>query len=1245
MAFLTDRILAPGVTTNDLIHIVITGDTSQNPAGSSYKATMGQVLDLINPTTITGGTYDSVTGTITFYDDNGGSFNVTGLVTGYTNTAVTAFTYNNSNTFTVIENDGSSHSATIDVVTGMTFNGFLKTSGSTTSGLYSFAFGNNLTSSGDYSFSQGLQTSATTNYTHAQGRLTIASGTYSHSEGRSTESSGSYSHAEGVNSISSGISSHAEGDGTISSGDASHSEGQDTIASGLASHAEGRETLSAEYGTHSEGYQTSAITQYSHSEGLQTITYGDSSHAEGYGTITNGKYQHVQGQFNSTASTQSAFIIGNGSSNSNRSNLVLAAGNTFNIYGNLTITGTTSSGVISATTYQNLPTDIRVTGGTYSSGTAIFTNNTGGTFSVSGFSTPFTGNTSATCITDIYVTNVNSCSPLHIQPTNLGNVFISEKGGSVGIGTTTIDGTAPEVLVVSGFSSNSYNIIVGKTNINNYAQLNIINKGTGTTSSADVVATNNTGTETTNYIDMGINGSNYGGAFIGVANDAYLYSTGRELYIGNATTGSTSNIKFFAGDAATNVDLIISGSTGFVGIGTTTPTTRLDVNGKTRTTTFQATFGAGNNYVLLSDASGNATWSPQSSITGNTDTFVTGFTYNNANTISLTQNNGQNGKSVTINTLTGLTINGNLSVTGTTSTGTISATTYQNLPSLSNLYLPLSGGTVFGNTVFTSGLTGNTLSVTGLTQTKGITSTGGIIFPQVTINSTYSATTNDFMIDVTGGTFTVYLPSAVGIQGRLLNIKNNGGGAITVLPVSGQNIDDKPFVILGETNVIQLASNGTNWVAVSYNISTVNSSTGVFSYTGATRTSSNTFYVSPVKGWIVDDTTNPLSPQLYYASYTGGSHTAIYVSSATETWFFLTSASTITQLNIPPTEQERRKNIFLGKLGHANKSSIVNVFNAPDFVLSPLAQLRDMFAPIAFINGGVLPSPNGANLTFNTSSGYLYGLGINFTSDILNPNALYVSGSSPTTFQYRTQTGGTASNTTTIDPLNYDVGGTITPITGTKATNQRIFLLANGTLRVQYGQTDYNTLSAAIAGIQTETFVTFSNFATNGILIGILSVLSTATALNDPTKAQFFFVSKFGETVGAAGGTSTTTLQQAYNNSVTPEITINSTLDGLSIKNGTGNADNVSNLLEGLNSSGTTTSIIRADGAISGTTLYGRTIDVSGTTGYNQLIARNTYTPSGTTDTNGVVGDISWDTSYLYVKTSAGWKRSGLATW
>jgi len=58
-----------------------------------------------------------------------------------------------------------------------------------------------------------------------------------------------------------------------------------------------------------------------------------------------------------------------------------------------TVTGPTrftnglTANTFSATTYLGLPKDIYVTGGTYSSGTATFKNNSGGTFNVTGFST------------------------------------------------------------------------------------------------------------------------------------------------------------------------------------------------------------------------------------------------------------------------------------------------------------------------------------------------------------------------------------------------------------------------------------------------------------------------------------------------------------------------------------------------------------------------------------------------------------------------------------------------------------------------------------------------------------------------------------------------------------------------------------------------------------------------------------------------------------------------------------------
>jgi hypothetical protein len=65
MGFLTSRTIAPIVTTNDLVHIVITSDVSQgNPSGSSYKATIGQVglgIGINNYLPLSGGTVSGAT--------------------------------------------------------------------------------------------------------------------------------------------------------------------------------------------------------------------------------------------------------------------------------------------------------------------------------------------------------------------------------------------------------------------------------------------------------------------------------------------------------------------------------------------------------------------------------------------------------------------------------------------------------------------------------------------------------------------------------------------------------------------------------------------------------------------------------------------------------------------------------------------------------------------------------------------------------------------------------------------------------------------------------------------------------------------------------------------------------------------------------------------------------------------------------------------------------------------------------
>jgi hypothetical protein len=64
-----------------------------------------------------------------------------------------------------------------------------------------------------------------------------------------------------------------------------------------------------------------------------------------------------------------------------------------------------------------------------------------------------------------------------------------------------------------------------------------------------------------------------------------------------------------------------------------------------------------------------------------------------------------------------------------------------------------------------------------------------------------------------------------------------------------------------------------------------------------------------------------------------------------------------------------------------------------------------------------------------------------------------------------------------------------------------------------------------------------------------------------------------------------------------------------------------------------------------GTTNPTAKMDVAGTTGYNQVRMRISYTPTGTIDPNGNIGDVAWDANYIYVKTAGGWERAALSTW
>lgn len=105
----------------------------------------------------------------------------------------------------------------------------------------------------------------------------------------------------------------------------------------------------------------------------------------------------------------------------------------------------------------------------------------------------------------------------------------------------------------------SYNLLSITGNVLGYQQLNVQNLSTGADSSSDIVVTQNNGTETTGYVNLGINSSNYTGGYVGTSGDAYLYVQGNDLYLG--TTNASKSVMIFAGvvpNAEHQAELIIN---------------------------------------------------------------------------------------------------------------------------------------------------------------------------------------------------------------------------------------------------------------------------------------------------------------------------------------------------------------------------------------------------------------------------------------------------------------------------------------------------------------------------------------------------------------------------------------------------------------------------------------------------------------------------------------------------------------
>ena len=618
-------------------------------------------------------------------------------------------------------------------------------------GLYSHSEGSLSITTGNYSHAEGGLSTASGNYSHAEGRST-SSGFYSHSEGFDTTASGNGSHSEGFSTTASGSYSHAEGFSTNSIGLYSHAEGEQSSATGNYSHAEGKSTLSSSSHSHAEGFQVITSGDYSHAEGSQTYTSGEASHAEGLQTSTNGDYSHSEGgetsannkgdhsegyqtyagAFGYFVTATNGFItfspaFGDITSYFLTDYVVLSDYLNTQFYGYYEISGYTFYG--SQTELQLNDTSLNFTG--YTLGFPIFKNLFKPTSSL-GIYSHSEGLSGITYGPYSHVEGYNNNS-IGLWSHAEGHNTISWGTGShtQGISTnafsdysfasgsgSTASGQTTFIHSVDSLVTGNRSVVLGGQNITGSTDdtvyvpyLNIKNIGAGS-------PVFNLGLDSNGFVVTGTAGG--GGTFTGgtitgpttftngLTANTISAATYQNLPTDIRVTGGTysnGTLTFTNNTGGTfNVTGLYTGQTSYVN----SLTTGAGLSANTTTGNITIINTAPDQTVTLTNGTGISVTGtyPNFTITSTgstgTDVYVTGFTYNNANTFTIADNSGST-YSATINTVTGLTS------TGTITSSVLSAATYQNLP----IDIRVTGGTYSNGTATFTNNTGGTFTVTG----------------------------------------------------------------------------------------------------------------------------------------------------------------------------------------------------------------------------------------------------------------------------------------------------------------------------------------------------------------------------------------------------------------------------------------------------------------------------------------------------------------------------------------------------
>jgi len=345
-----------------------------------------------------------------------------------------------------------------------------------------------------------------------------------------------------------------------------------------------------------------------------------------------------------------------------------------------TVTGGTifqsglTANTISATTYQNLPTDVYVTGGTYTNGEITFLNNTGGTFTVTGLPIGGPGG-------QIYYLNLSNSQPPYqeFSPSGTTNsqqttaVTISNGVTRTIASFQTPTGYPNASLIPAGYWSFYLHSFKQNSNASFDIFCEVYLRTTGGTET--LLVTTDPAPVTTNSPNpsMQLTDGYYSGSSINTTDRIVVKvratNTSNQSHSITLVTEGTQHYSYgitpFSDNSALTCGTLIGCSI--------IQTIQTDISNK-----FDKSGGTIN---------GNLTVTGNTSLQGLTATTISATTYQNLptdirttgatysnNNFTFTNNTGGT-YSVLFNTVTGLTVNGGLTVTGNTSLQALTATT------------------------------------------------------------------------------------------------------------------------------------------------------------------------------------------------------------------------------------------------------------------------------------------------------------------------------------------------------------------------------------------------------------------------------------------------------------------------------------------------------------------------------------------------------------------------------------------